>query len=210
MATSLKPATRFGPIMNIAFLASHRGSNMQAIIGACASGALAAKPAVLVSNNRGAEALERARRHGVTVYVLNAATHTEPDQLDLAILDALLAHQTDLVVLAGYMKKIGPRVLAAFAGRIINIHPALLPKFGGQGMYGAHVHRAVLAAHETVTGASVHLVDEEYDHGRVLAQAEVPVLADDTVETLAARVLAREHEVLISTLRRITRGELKL
>lgn len=196
--------------MKIAFLASHRGSNMQTVIEACASGRLPATPVVLISNNRGAEALERARRHDVPAYVFNATTHPEPDQLDIAILNTLQSHQADLVLLAGYMKKIGPRVLAALAGRIINIHPALLPKFGGQGMFGAHVHRAVLAAGEKITGVSVHLVDGEYDHGRILAQTEVPVLPGDTVETLAERVLPKEHELLISTLRQIAAGELIL
>lgn len=108
------------------------------------------------------------------------------------------------------MKKIGPRVLDMFAGRILNVHPALLPQFGGQGMFGSHVHRAVLAAKEKVTGVSIHLVDAKYDHGRVLAQEQVAVMDDDSVESLSARVLHKEHEVLVRTLARILSGEIVL
>lgn len=196
--------------MNLGFLASHRGTNMQAVLDAIRAGVLRAHPAVLVCNNRQAEAVLRAGQQPMPAYVLNSVTHPDPHALDEAILEALRRHQCDLVVLAGYMKKMGPQTLAAFRGRIINIHPALLPKHGGQGMYGQHVHRAVLAAGETVTGVSIHLVNEEYDQGRVLAQAEMPVLPGDTVESLAARVLEREHQFLVETLVKITTGEIKL
>lgn len=111
----------------------------------------------------------------------------------------------DYIVLAGYMKKMGPRVLSSFAGRIINTHPALLPKFGGRGMYGRRVHEAVLASGERVTGVTVHLVTAEYDEGPVVAQVEVPVHADDTVESLAERVQERERELLVETLRTLLR-----
>lgn len=183
---------------------------MQAVIDACSAGKLSATPAVLVSNNRGAEALQRAQCSGVPSYVLNSVTYPEPEMLDLKILDALQTHGSDIVLLAGFMKKIGPRVLSAFRGRILNIHPALLPKFGGRGMFGAKVHEAVLAAGEKITGVSVHLVDEEYDHGRVLVQGKVSVLPGDSVETLSARVLVKEHEVLIATLQGIIAGEIVL
>ncbi|HEU5194409.1 MAG TPA: formyltransferase family protein, partial [Methylomirabilota bacterium] len=116
----------------------------------------------------------------------------------------------DLVVLAGYMKKLGPRTLAHFRGRIINTHPALLPKFGGRGMYGLHVHGAVLAAGEKTTGASVHLVDEEYDTGRIVAQCEVDVRAGDTPETLAERVQRHERALLVDVLARVAGGKLRL
>lgn len=122
------------------------------------------------------------------------------------MLDALQRHGCDVIVLAGFMKKIGPRVLSAFAGRILNLHPALLPKFGGRGMFGRAVHEAVLAAGEKLTGVTIHLVNENYDEGRIIAQCEVPVEDDDTVETLAARVLAREHTFLVETLQAIASG----
>jgi phosphoribosylglycinamide formyltransferase-1 len=186
--------------MRLGFLASHGGTNLQAVLDACASGELSATPAVLVTNNRGAHCITRAQAAGVAVHVLNGVTHPEPDDLDAAMLEALRSSGCEWIVLAGYMKKIGPRVLEAFAGRMINIHPALLPRHGGQGMFGMNVHRAVIAAGDAVSGATVHLVDGEYDEGPVLAQAEVPVLPGDTPETLAARVLETEHRLLVATL----------
>ncbi len=145
-------------------------------------------------------ALARARSAGVPARHLSTATHPGPEALDGALCRTLIEHGVDLVVLAGYMKKLGPQVLETFQGRIINTHPALLPKFGGQGMYGLHVHEAVLAAGEKITGVSVHLVDADYDTGPVIAQAEVPVEPGDTVEALAARVRARERDFLIEVL----------
>jgi len=197
-------------MMNLGFLASHRGTNMQAVVDAIREGVLQARPAVLVCNNRKAEAVLRAEKENFPACILNSVTHPDPQTLDQAILAALQNHKCDLVVLAGYMKKLGPETLAAFRGRIVNIHPALLPKHGGQGMYGQNIHRAVLEAGETVTGVSIHLVTAEYDEGRVLAQTEVPVLPGDTVETLAARVLDREHPFLVETLVRITTGDITL
>lgn len=183
---------------------------MQAVLDACASGRLRATPGVVISNNRDAEALHRAAQAGLPHYHLSGATHPLPAALDAAILDALVGHDVDLVVLAGYMKKLGPRTLAHYRGRVLNIHPALLPRFGGQGMYGARVHEAVLAAGERETGVTIHVVDEEYDHGPIVAQCRVPVLADDTAATLAARVLAREHAFLVETLDGITSGTVRL
>ncbi len=196
--------------MRIGFLASHRGSNMQAVLDACSTGRLSAIPAVLISNNRDAESIHRAQCYGMPGYVFNSVRYPDPDELDLKILEVLQAHGSEVVLLAGFMKKIGPRVLSAFKGRILNIHPALLPKFGGKGMFGARVHEAVLAAGEKITGATVHLVDEEYDHGRILLQGEVSILPGDSVETLSARVLVKEHEVLIEALRQIVKGEIVL
>jgi phosphoribosylglycinamide formyltransferase-1 len=117
---------------------------------------------------------------------------------------------TSGVALAGYMKRLGPRVLDRWRGRIVNVHPSLLPAFGGQGMYGARVHEAVLAAGASVTGVTIHLVTEEYDQGPALAQREVPVFPGDTAEALAARVLPEEHALYVETLGRIARGEIAL
>ena len=196
--------------MNLGFLASGRGSNMQAVIDACKSGRLAAKPRVVISNNSGSGALARASQEGIPCYHLSGRTHPDPAQLDAAILNALLHHETELVILAGYMKKLGPRTLERYAGRIINIHPALLPKFGGLGMYGARVHQAVLAAGEKETGVTIHMVDAQYDTGAIVAQCRVPVLADDTVESLAQRVLEQEHRFLVETIGKIVSEELTL
>ena len=126
------------------------------------------------------------------------------------MLEALRDAKIDLVILAGYMKKIGPKTLVAFSNRILNIHPALLPKHGGQGMYGLRVHEAVIAAGETESGATVHLIDAEYDEGPILQQITVPVLLDDTPETLQKRVLEKEHFLYPDTLAKIARSEIKL
>ena len=195
-------------ITNLGFLASHNGSNMQAVIDACNEGRLKAKPAVVISNNGDSIALVRAGKEGIPGYHLSSKTHPAPEELDAAILRALVANQADLVILAGYMRKLGAQTLQHFKGRIINIHPALLPKFGGDGMYGIHVHEAVLASGDSETGVSIHLVDEHYDTGTIIAQCRLPVLPDDTVESLAARVLEREHSFLVETIGKIIRGEI--
>ncbi len=179
--------------LRLGFLASHGGTNLQAILDAVAAGRLPAEPRVVISNNSAATALQRARSLGIDGLHLSGQSHPDPEALDAAILAALREHEVNLVVLAGYMKKIGPRVLSAYARRVVNIHPALLPKFGGQGMYGMHVHEAVLAAGERVTGVTVHLVDADYDRGPILAQAEVAVQPGDTAKALQARVLEQEH-----------------
>jgi phosphoribosylglycinamide formyltransferase 1 len=196
--------------LKLGFLASHEGSNMQAIIDACNHQTLLAVPAVVISNNGGSKALERAELEGIPHFHLSAATHPAPGELDAAILDALVRHGVTLVILAGYMKKLGPLVLDRYKGRILNIHPALLPKYGGKGMYGRNVHEAVLSAGEKETGVTVHLVDGEYDAGRIVSQCRVPVLPDDDADTLAKRVLEREHLFFVETLRKISRGEIPL
>ena len=196
--------------MKIGFLASHYGSNMQTVIDVCTAGQLQAVPCVVISNNSKAEALARAQRAGIPHRHLSAVTHPIAEHLDAAILQTLVSHGAEIVVLAGYMRKLGRQTLAYYRGHILNIHPALLPKFGGDGMYGAHVHEAVLAAGETETGVTIHLVDAEYDHGAILAQSRVPVLPGDTVATLAQRVLACEHRFLVDTLKQIVAGTLVL
>jgi phosphoribosylglycinamide formyltransferase-1 len=128
----------------------------------------------------------------------------------MAILHTLQEHKVDLVILAGYMKLIGPQTLERYRGRILNIHPALLPKFGGKGLYGRAVHEAVLAAGERVTGVTIHLADERYDRGPIIAQCEVPVAEDDTPDSLSARVLEREHEFFVETLQKIVQGQIDL
>lgn len=196
--------------LRLGFLASHGGSNVQAILDACWSGRLDADPRVLISNNSDAPVIERARKAGVPAYHLSSHTHPAPALLDAAIVDTLEKHAVKIVVLAGYMKKLGPRTLARYRGHVLNVHPALLPKHGGQGMYGRRVHEAVLASGDRVTGATVHLVDAEYDRGPILAQREVKVLPGDTPESLAERVLEVEHALFVDTLARIAGGEIEL
>ncbi len=196
--------------MRIGFLASHGGSGMRAVVQAIRAGSLAAEAAAAISNNSAAPALAFAREAGIPRYHLSAATHPVPEELDAAIRDALVRHGADVVLLSGYMKNAGPLVRAAFRGRMLNIHPALLPRFGGEGMYGDRVHRAVLAARAPVTGATVHVIDEVYDHGPILRQREVPVLAGDTVETLRDRVMAAEAALIVDVLRDVVAGRLQL
>lgn len=192
----------------LGFLASHGGSNMQAIFDAVHEGQLGAQLGVVISNNSNSGAIEKAKAAGVAWRHLSSKTHPAPEALDEAILEALREHGVNLIVMAGYMKKLGPKTLEAYRGRVLNIHPALLPKFGGQGMYGMHVHEAVLAAGEKVTGVTVHIADDIYDNGRILAQKEVPVLAGDTPEALQARVLETEHRLYAETIQRIAQGEI--
>jgi phosphoribosylglycinamide formyltransferase-1 len=192
----------------IAVLASHTGTVLQAIIDACEAGRLAASVCLIVSNNSGSGAAQRAERHQIEFLHLSGQTHADDDVRDHALTAALQHSEADLVFLAGYMKKLGSHTLSAFRGRILNTHPSLLPKFGGQGMYGGRVHRAVLATGERVTGVSVHRVDADYDTGPVIAQCQVPVLDGDTPESLAERVQTRERQFVIETLARIVRGEL--
>jgi phosphoribosylglycinamide formyltransferase-1 len=183
---------------------------MQAILDACARGEIPARVVVVVSNNSDSGALRRARSAGAAAVHLSSKTHPGAGELDRTISEALEAHGVEVVMLAGYMKKLGPELLERYRGRILNTHPALLPKFGGHGMYGMLVHEAVLRAGESESGPSVHLVDAEYDTGRVLAQAQVPVLDDDTPDTLAARVQERERRLVVAVLGQIAQGELAL
>ena len=198
------------PLLRLGLLASHGGSNLGAIVAACRERRIDAEPVVVIGNNSDAFALERARRAGIPTHHLSSRTHPNPDALDAAIAEVLARYGVELVALAGYMKRLGPRVLGKWHGRIINVHPSLLPKFGGQGMYGARVHEAVLAAGESHTGVTIHLVTEEYDQGPALAQRRVAVEPGDTVETLAERVLHEEHTLYVETIGRIARGEIAL
>lgn len=190
--------------LRIGVLASHHGTTLQAILDACEAGTLTAQIVTVISNNSQSGAAQRAHRHAVPFAHLSGHTHPAPEALDEAICATLEQHNADIVVLAGYMKKLGPRTLKQFEGRILNTHPALLPKFGGQGMYGSRVHEAVLASGESTTGVSIHLVDAGYDTGPVIARCEVPVLAGDTVESLAKRVQTRERAFLVETLQSLS------
>lgn len=187
-------------IKNIAVFASHGGSDLQAIIDGCKSGKINARVCVVISNNSGSRALQRARDEGIPAIHLSEKVNPNINE---TIFKTLVQHQTDVVFLAGYMKKIPLNVLSAYRNRIFNIHPALLPKHGGKGMYGINVHRAVLAAGDTETGITIHRVTEEYDAGSILEQRKVAVHPDDTPETLSARVLEQEHIFIVEFLSKI-------
>lgn len=197
-------------VLKIGVLASHGGSNMQAIIDAIEAGRLDARIVLVISNNSGSGALERAREHGLPWRHLSGVQLPDAGRLDAAICEALEEAGADVIVLAGYMKKIGARTLGAFEGRILNIHPALLPQHGGPGMYGIHPHESVLAAGDAESGATVHVVDARYDEGPILKQRRVPVLPDDTPQTLQQRVLAEEHRIYAEVLEDVVRGRIRL
>ena len=182
--------------LRVAVLASGGGSNLQALLDHSRDPGAGFEVVLVISNKPDAGALARARRAGARVETIRG------DGQDQERLLSLLAEAgADLVVLAGYLKLVPQEVVGAYRGRMINIHPALLPAFGGPGMYGHRVHEAVLASGARVSGPTVHVVDEIYDHGAVLAQWPVPVLRDDTAETLAARILEAEHRLLPAVVR---------
>lgn len=196
--------------LRIAVLASGAGTTLQAVIDACEAGTLNGTVVVVISNNSGSGARARAARHGIPFAHLSTVTHPDAASLDAAIRDVLAESRPDVVLLAGYMKKLGPETLARFDGRVINTHPSLLPKHGGQGMYGRRVHAAVVAAGDSHSGISVHLVDGDYDTGRVLAQRMVEVRPGDDADSLGARIQSHERPFLIDVLQRIARGDITL
>lgn len=194
--------------VRLAVFASHGGSDMQAIIDGCKSGAINAEVVLMVSNNSDSFALERAKMEGVDHYHLSAKKLGGEEPLCERLLELLFNYRVDWIFLAGYMRPLHPRILRAFPGRVLNIHPALLPKYGGKGMFGIHVHEAVIAAKEKESGVTIHYVSEIYDSGSILAQTKVPVEQGDTPESLAARVLEREHAFLVEVLGELFRDGL--
>lgn len=180
---------------NIVVFASGSGSNFQSIIDASHNGDLNANIAGLICNKNGIHALERASKHGIPSIIISEKNFTSHDAYCAVLLKHLQLWKADLLVLAGFLQKIHREIINAFPDRILNIHPALLPKFGGKGFYGSTVHQAVIDAKEKQSGCTVHLVNEEYDKGRILAQSIVPVFQSDTASELAKRVLAEEHKL---------------
>lgn len=190
-------------MLQIAVFGSGGGSNFGAIVEAMERGEIPrARIRLVVSNSAHAGILERARAHGLPAVHISAKQFAGEGAFSRSLLDLLRRHGVNFVVLAGYMRRVPPEVVAAYRNRMLNIHPALLPAFGGAGMYGRHVHEAVIAARCTESGATVHLVDEEYDHGPIVLQRRVPVMPGDTPDTLAERVLAVEHEIYPEAIRR--------
>lgn len=196
--------------MNIAVFASHGGSDLQAIIDGCKNKEIKADVSVVISNNSDSMALQRAEKEKIDAYHLSVKTEGTEELLEKKILDVLDKYHVDMIFLAGYMKLLPISVLEKYDNRIFNIHPALLPKFGGKGMYGIKVHNAVISAGETETGVTIHRVNAEYDSGEIVAQTKVPVLENDTAEILADRVLQREHEFLVEVISDIVNGKIKL
>ena len=196
--------------LRLAIFSSHSGSNFQSIIDAIKEGRLDAEIACLITNNSNAYCIERAKANNIPYRHISSVTHPIQSDYEKALLDTLIEFKVNLIVLAGYMKMIPSSIIQAYKNRILNIHPALLPKFGGKGMYGINVHKAVLEAGEKFSGATVHIVDEIYDHGRILNQMQVEVMPNDTPESLAQRVLEVEHQLYPLTLQLIAENKIQL
>jgi phosphoribosylglycinamide formyltransferase 1 len=196
--------------MRCAVFASGGGSNFNALLQRKASGDLLCDFVLVIGNNSTAGAFEHARRALVPTCHLAPSQFKDEKEYTSRLLDLLDKAETDLVVLAGYMKKLPVEIIRKYAGRIVNIHPALLPSFGGKGLYGRHVHQAVLDYGAKISGVTVHYVDEEYDQGPIIMQRTVPVLDSDTAETLAARVLEAEHDTYWRALAAIAQGKVLL
>lgn len=196
--------------MNIAVFASHGGSDLQATIDGCKNNKINAEVVVVISNNGDSMALQRAKNEKIPAYHLSAKKFGSEDALALEILNVLSQYGVDMIFLAGYMRMLHISILEKYNNRIFNIHPALLPKFGGKGMYGMNVHNAVIQAGETETGVTIHRVNAEYDSGEIVAQTKVAVMVGDTAEILAARVLEREHEFLVEVISDISEGKITL
>jgi phosphoribosylglycinamide formyltransferase-1 len=198
-------------MLNIAVFASGRGSNFQAIVDAIESGRIRqAKIVVVISNNSDAGSLAIARDHGIPARHVSQRQFRTESEYVAELQNILHGAGVNFIVLAGYMKKIDPGIVGKFRNRIINVHPGLLPEFGGPGMYGMHVHEAVLARKASVSGATVHVVDEEYDRGPVILQRTVDVTDGDTPETLAAKVLRVEHEIYPEAVRLFAEGKIRI
>ena len=191
-------------LKQIAVLASGGGSNLQALLDYLDTIPEGPRVAVVLSNKEGAGALETAAARRIPAHVL-----ADPSNAD-SLAAVIAAYGAETIALAGYLKFVPEAITRAFRGRIVNVHPALLPSFGGHGMYGIRVHAAVLAARAQVTGVTVHFVDEAYDHGATIAQWPVPVAADDTPETLAARVLRTEHALFPRCVAAVASGRITL
>lgn len=196
--------------MRLGILASHAGTTMQAVIDACAANRIDADIALVISNNSASMALQRARSAGLETAHLSSSTHPTPEALDAAILSALISAKVDVVLLCGYMKKLGARTLAHYQGKLLNTHPSLLPKYGGQGFYGRKVHEAVIEAGDTESGVTLHQVAEVYDSGEIVKQVRVPVLPTDEVSDLEERVKAAERNLLVSALQEMAAAHNRL
>jgi len=176
----------------------------------CAAGEINAQVVVVVSSIEGTLALERARKAGIPSFFINRKEFPDTQSFNRAILERLKEHEVDLVILAGYLRMLGSETLDTYRNRIMNIHPALLPSFGGKGMHGRKVHEAVLEYGCNISGCTVHFVDETYDTGPIILQKVVPVLDDDTPETLAARVLEQEHIAYSEAIGLFAEGRLRV
>jgi phosphoribosylglycinamide formyltransferase-1 len=197
-------------ILNLAIFGSGNGSNCKAIFKAIQEKKLAAEIKLIISDQENAGILQFAREHQIPGYWISSQCYPTKDLFYERLIDTLQKHHTDLIVLAGYLKKIGVPLISKFQNRIINIHPALLPSFGGKGMYGLRVHQSVIDSGVKVTGITVHLVDDQYDHGAIVLQRTTEVCDDDSPESLSAKVLKLEHEYYYQAIRRLTENKYEI
>lgn len=187
-----------------------RGTNMQAIIDGCTDGRVNGDVAVVIGVRSDAPAMERAATAGVETIVVSPKEYDSSGDYDQALLEALKSRDIDLICLAGYMRKLGQSIIDSYRNRIMNVHPALIPMFFGQGMYGSHVHEAAVARGVKVSGCTVHFVDEDYDTGPIILQTVVPVEADDSPESLAARILPEEHKTYVRAIQIFAEGRIEV
>lgn len=197
-------------MIKVAVMASGGGSNFQAILDRIKDGHLHARAVLLVSNNSTSGAMAKARTAGVEAVHLAPSAFASESAYAQALLSHLLRAEADLIVLSGYMRKLPAEIIRQYRNRILNIHPALLPAFGGRGMYGHHVHESVIEYGAKITGVTVHLVDEEYDHGAIIMQKAVEVDPGDTPDSLAARVLKIEHDTYWRAIELFARGRIRI
>ena len=196
--------------MNIAVFVSHGGSDLQAIIDGCKNEQINATVTVVISNNGNSMALQRAKNENIPSFHMSAKKYGSEEVLATEILNVLNQYNVDMIFLSGYMRLLHISILEKYNNRIFNIHPALLPKFGGKGMFGMNVHTAVIQAKEKETGVTIHRVNAEYDSGEIVAQTKVAVMENDTPEILAERVLNKEHEFLVEVISDIVDGKIQL
>jgi phosphoribosylglycinamide formyltransferase-1 len=198
-------------MIRIAVLASGSGSNMQAIVDACNDGILKslAEVVLIVSNNANAFVLERAKKENIKSVCIERKNFKDEETFNKAILEKLKGVKIDIVCLAGYMRIIGRNILKVYDNKVLNIHPAILPKFGGKGMYGHFVHEAVVKSGEKKSGATVHFANEEYDSGKIILQKEVEVFEKDTTEDVARRVLEVEHQIYPKAIKKVIEENLR-
>ncbi len=196
--------------LNLGVLVSGRGTNLQAVIDSIQKGSLEAEVCVVISSKQDAYALKRAEKYGIPHYCVLRRDYKRQKDFEREMVSLLKKHDVELVVLAGFMTILSPYFVNEFKNKIINVHPSLIPAFCGKGFYGERVHKAVLDYGVKITGATVHFVDEETDTGSIILQQAVQVLDDDTVESLGARVLKLEHELLPKAINLFARGKLKI
>lgn len=194
-------------ISRLAVFISGTGTNLQAIIDSRKKGKLAAEIVLVVSSSPKAMGLHRAEQAGIPTFIFEEKKYPSKIEATNSILAKLKEFKIDFIALAGYMKLVAPEIIAAYPDRIVNIHPALLPKYGGKGMYGINVHEAVIAARDKESGVTIHLVDEKYDHGKILKQIKVPVYEDDTPGTLQQRIQEEEHKHYPIVLNKFIKGK---